>query len=390
MHWLRNQEKPLKQWVRNRVLEILRFTEVDDWFHVDTKKMIADIGTRPGATIEDVTQDSLWVNGYDWMKMEKHQMPIKSIYEICLSGHSSSEFKKEMHEVSSQESYLQYSEIIQSKIQQRMEFSSYIINPNKFRFDTVVRIVAIVLKFIKCLRIKAQPGKTQGSKRITFKLTEAEINDAKIYFYKKAAAEVVHFNKKQIYEKFSKEKDGVLWYTGRILPSDHVSAVGKLTSSMLDLTSTTFCVPVIDSHSPLAYSIINDVHWYDKTVKHSRVESVWRSVLKVAFIIDGKHIVKQIRKSCHRCRYLMKKSIEVAMGPISEYNLKIAPAFYVCQVDLAGPFLAYSPHNKRTTLKVWMAVFVCCTTCTTSIKIMEDYSTGAFVQAFIRLSCDTG
>ena len=40
---------------------------------------------------------------------------------------------------------------------------------------------------------------------------------------------IVHFNKKQIYEKFSKEKDGVLWYTGRILPSDHVSAVGKLT-----------------------------------------------------------------------------------------------------------------------------------------------------------------
>ena len=40
---------------------------------------------------------------------------------------------------------------------------------------------------------------------------------------------------------------------------------------MLDLTSTTFCVPVIDSHSPLGYSIITDIHWwYDKTVKALR------------------------------------------------------------------------------------------------------------------------
>ena len=211
--------------------------------------------------------------------MEKHQMPIKSIHDTCWSGHSSSEFKKEIQEVLSQESYLQSSEITQSKIQQRMEFSSYILNPNKFRFQTVIRIVAIVLKFTKCLRTKSKVPQ-KSTKKITFKITEAEINDAKIYFYRKTALEVVQFNKKQAYEKFSGEKDGILWYTGRILPSDHVSAVGKLISSMLDLTSTTFCVPIVDSYSPLACSMINDIHWYDKTLKHSGVESAWHQGLK--------------------------------------------------------------------------------------------------------------
>ena len=388
LHWLRNQDKPLKQWVRNRVLEIHRFTQIKNWFHVDSKKMIADIGTRPGATINDVTQNSLWINGFDWMKMEKHHMPIKSITDINLTGQSTSEFQKEMYDVSLQNSYLQSSQVMLDEIQRRHEFSLYIINPNKFRFQTVVRIVAFIIKFVKCLRKKTKSNRLVKSKALT--LSDAEINDAKMYFYRRASLEVIQFNKKSSYENISKEKDGILWYTGRILPSDHVSAVGKMTKSMIDLSASTFCVPILDSHSPLAYSIIEDIHWHDKTVKHSGVESVWRSVLKVAYILDGKRIVKKVRKSCHRCRYLMKKSIEVAMGPISEYNLKIAPAFYICQVDLAGPFMAYSPHNKRTTVKVWMAVFVCCTTCTTSIKIMEDYSTGAFVQAFIRLSCDVG
>ena len=60
------------------------------------------------------------------------------------------------------------------------------------------------------------------------------------------------------------------------------------------------------------------------------------------------------------------------MGPVSEYNLKIAPAFYITQVDLTGPFKAYSKQSKRATLKIWLVVFCCATTTTINIKVMED------------------
>ena len=78
------------------------------------------------------------------------------------------------------------------------------------------------------------------------------------------------------------------------------------------------------------------------------------------------------------------------MGPISNHQLRIAPSFYVSQVDLAGPFKAWSPHNKRTTIKIYLTVFCCAATMTCVIKVMEDYTTGAFVEAFIRFSCDYG
>ena len=75
------------------------------------------------------------------------------------------------------------------------------------------------------------------------------------------------------------------------------------------------------------------------------------------------------------------------MGPVSTY---IAPAFYYTQVDLAGPFKAYTFHNKRKTIKIWLCVFCCSTTSTVSIKVMEDYSSSLFLQCFIRLSCEVG
>ena len=53
--------------------------------------------------------------------------------------------------------------------------------------------------------------------------------------------------------------------------------------------------------------------------------------------------------------------------PVSTNNLRIAPVFYATQVDLCGPFKVYTPHNKITTVKIWLAVYCCISTSTTLI-----------------------
>ena len=45
LHWLNNQKKPLKQWVRDRVAEINRLTQPKFWMFVRSEGMIADTGT---------------------------------------------------------------------------------------------------------------------------------------------------------------------------------------------------------------------------------------------------------------------------------------------------------------------------------------------------------
>ena len=78
------------------------------------------------------------------------------------------------------------------------------------------------------------------------------------------------------------------------------------------------------------------------------------------------------------------------MGPISSNNLAIAPPFYICQIDLAGPFKAYHSHSRGTTIKAYYAVFCCTTTTSVNIKLLVNYSTSEFLLAFTRFACEVG
>ena len=133
-----------------------------------------------------------------------------------------------------------------------------------------------------------------------------------------------------------------------------------------------------------------DVHWNDAAVKHSGIETTQRFVLKKAHIIEGRKLIKHIKQTCLRCRYLEKRTVEMAMGPVSPYSLTVAPAFYHTQLDLSGPYQSFSQHHKRKTVKIWLIVFCCCATSAIKIKVMDDYTTTSFIQSFTRFSCDHG
>ena len=61
----------MNQWVRNRVVEINRFTQPYDWMFVRSEDMIAHIGTRCVSDLDIVGKDSVWINRFDWMKGDK-------------------------------------------------------------------------------------------------------------------------------------------------------------------------------------------------------------------------------------------------------------------------------------------------------------------------------
>ena len=68
----------------------------------------------------------------------------------------------------------------------------------------------------------------------------------------------------------------------------------------------------------------------------------------------------------------------------------LAPACYISQVDIFGPFYSYSSVNKGATIKIWFVLLCCCVTDAIDIKVMEDYSDNSFMLAFIRFSCRFG
>ena len=441
LHWISNDTRVYKPWVKNQVIEINRLADKQLWLYVKSGDMVADIGTRKGVTLKDIDSSSQWINGYDWMRLDKSEFPVKSVGDLKLDAQSVADLKKEYSKGDASDlvwldilenkvkAVSHHSKTITKHLQARYEFSKYVLDPNKFRFRKAVRVLTLVMLFCKKFRqkygrkVQNQPGQnvenhlsrlpssfrgesfvvTVGqsykvSKNVSIQctpgmvipLTDADINRALDYYFRKATLEVKNFVRKNVYQKISTEKDGILFYKGRILPSQAIGGRKRMSDVMTDLSDSTFCVPLTDVHSPLAYSIVNEVHWFESSASHSGVETVMRYVQKFTHIIDGRDLITKFRLACHRCRVLEKKALEVAMGALKDCNLNIAPAFFSVQVDICGPFSSYSNHNKRATVNIYLVVFCCCTTSAVSIKVMDDYSTSAFLLAFLRFSCHYG
>ena len=95
LHCIGCVKAALKMWVRNRVLEINRLTDVSTWRYVGTKNMPADLGTRKGAKVRDVGPESDWICGYNWMRMTEHDFPLKTAAELILNATELQDARKE-------------------------------------------------------------------------------------------------------------------------------------------------------------------------------------------------------------------------------------------------------------------------------------------------------
>ena len=347
LNWIHNTRLVLKQWVRNRVIEINRLDNPNNWMYINSSNMVADIGTRKGDRIQDISENSLWVVGNPWMRLEEEEFPVKSIKDLRLSSKEKDQHDEESLQIESPENInhnIYNTQNVPSEVEERYRFNNYIIDPNKFRLKRVIRILAIVILFIKNLKkkvgklmnnsnltcipslftsennqylvtegkSKCQPGSIfQCEGGLVVILTNDDLNQSLIYFYRKATEEV------KVYQKISKEMNGILYYTGCILSSQKFH--GKLTLSdvSLDLTSASFCVPITDNKSPFAYSVVNETHWYNNDAKHSGVETVLRYTRKIAYIIKGRELVKSFRKDYTRCRIFSKKGNPSGYGTCS-------------------------------------------------------------------------
>ena len=104
-------------------------------------------------------------------------------------------------------------------------------------------------------------------------------------------------------------KDEILYFTGRILPSQKIDGKFHFGDAMLDLSESTFCVPLTDSLSPIAYAIVSETHWYDPDINHEGVESTLRYAQNTAHIIGGRDLVKMIKRHVLNVEYFIKREL---------------------------------------------------------------------------------
>ena len=78
LFWITNPENRLKSYVFNRVRNIHRLIDKDQFYHVRTLDNSADILTRGEVELRDLDIGSLWQTGPDWLKLPISEMPVRS------------------------------------------------------------------------------------------------------------------------------------------------------------------------------------------------------------------------------------------------------------------------------------------------------------------------
>ena len=400
LYWINQDQRLLQVGVRNAVIEIRRFTQTQQWFHVDTNLNIADLGTRT-AEVEDLDPTGAWQSGTEWMRLERNDMPLRTCEDITLTSEERRIASKEIK--APDIAGIVLSNLV-DKVGSRYSYSKYLVDPCVMSWPKSVRVLAYVLRFISKLapdksrfrsklyikspRSQRNPIKPPGELKPNlrdFQLSEEEIGSAERYFFLKTTSEVKQFSRERDWKDCTLEKDGILYYSSRILDGQELVTVEN---SMWDLEPLSFVKPVVDRFSPVAYAVMGYTH--AEVTKHRNTITTLRESRNLVFVLQGRDLSNELRESCVSCRRFKAKLLEVELGKVHENRLTIAPAFYQVQVDLLGPFTAICEHNHRSTVKVWGVVFKDPATAAIAVHVMQGYDTPAFLQAYTRFSSRYG
>ena len=388
LFWINSDSRPLETSVRNCVIDIRRFSMPSQWYHVESALNIADLGTRE-TTVEEIGPTKAWQTGFDWMKLDKQDMPIKSVEEIRMSQEERRLAGKEV-----KTDDINYAFPFDTdKVAQRYRESEYLHDPNKYGWIRATRVMGLIIKFVRRVVKSYKPGweppvQIDGPAVMIWKnkvmLTSKDVQYGENYYYRMATLEV----KKNVPAKNlvdTDERGGILFYIGRILDGQEVATP---VDTMFDVDPLMFVKPVVERHSPIAYSIMKHVH--ENVVFHRSSSATLRQSRSLAYILRGRDLATEIKQACRPCKKYRAKLVETELGKIDDSRLTISPPFYSVQADLFGPILARCQHNHRSTVKCWGAVFKDPASLAISVHAMSGYSTDHFLAAYTRFSSRYG
>ena len=376
LFWIHSDTRPLHVAVKNSVIEIARLSDLASWRWVATDLNIADLPTRR-ASLEELQPSSEWFLGKPWMSMPVEQWPTKTYDQLSLSP---SEQQASAREIKNLPVQVHTTFLLDDKVQQELKkvykFSMYLYDPAKRNWNQSVRVMAFVIraaqrfKMSKVRRATIVPGHAPDRSEIKLALT---------YYFKKATAEVKHFNPPSLPKADVIELKGILHYSGRILTTHG----NDLTAHLHDVNPTTYLRPVILSHSPIAIAVMQHAHL---SVKHRSVANTLSVSRQIAYILNGRKVADLIVQTCPYCRRARAQLCKVEMGPVLHDRYTASLPYTICQSDLAGPFLSFNGANKRSPLKIYAALFKCCLTLHVSVYSMDRYDKDSYIAAYQRFS----
>lgn len=364
----------------NRVGEIQSSTDIRDWLWIPGSANIADIITR-GASPDNLTEDSEWQSGPQFLQLPESEWPKKSAKDISVqAGDSITKMQKKtfVAVLTRSQEKAQHSirvQEIESKSRRPPAVAAVQKLLDEKRFSSLRRLVGAIAwtwraakKFL-CAKIgeKEKWEAVQSSGVIT-------VNEREEVFWNLclSAQEAVHFP--------NTTTDRLVVY------KDQTSGLLMCGGRIQTFKEDQRAVPLLPFQTWISTLLAREAH----SEGHDGVAGTLLRMRKKAWVIRGRIIAQKVVDKCVICKKAKAKTCQQIMGNLPEERSSPAAPFQFTSVDLFGPYQVKDDVKRRVSRKVWGVLFCCMASRAIHVELASTLTTESFLLAYQRFTSVRG
>ena len=361
--WLRKSPSSLKPFVGNRVCEIQKLSSIQSWHHVSTDQNPADCASR-GLTADKLLSHKLWWHG---PKLIEDNMVNTNHTELKLNPEDLSTVQEEQKVTS-----LFVRKKLNLEISTRTSTGDIISLFVKISsWNKLLRTVAIIKRF--------STGGRQylGTKTIVASEISSAFNTVIRIVQQSSFSEEFYC----LTNNLSLPLNSSLLSLDPFIDDCNLLRLGgRLQKSALQYSQRH---PIIlPGKHPIIRLLLNLVH---KETLHGGPQLMLSTLRQRFWILQARTAVRTFIHNCITCRRHRGATVTQQMSSLPQVRVSASRPFSSSGLDYCGPFnLRIGKPRSRTTVKTYVAIFVCMATKAVHIEVVEDLSAMAFLDAFTR------
>ena len=378
LHWV-NGKKDYKQFVQNRIDEILRLTDSETWRFCPGLENPADIGSR-GQKASELAQNDLWWKGPQWLTLDLSAYPdrefAQSDVELTEECMKECRIKLPTKGNTTVVNVANVSETHPPETVGSTKLSEIIDHKSYSSVTKLFRVTAWVKRFIRNLKTKKACGKIDPLLKPST-LTVEEINDAEKIWIREIQE---HVKKQKNYQDLTNQ-------LGLYADKDHIiRCKGRMENASSNVeTRSPILLPRDHSITQL---IVESCH---KKVKHGGIKETLTELRSKYWIPKGRQLVRYILNRCVKCRKVHSVAFKpVKQASLPEHRVKETAAFTHVGVDFAGPLFVKTSDPQKQMKKAYICLFTCSTSRALHLELVHDLSTIAFIRCLRRFIARRG
>lgn len=410
--WLKKEPSVLSSFIGTRTAEITDVTAADRWAHVKGTDNPADLLSR-GQGGQALANDERWWNGPPWLSKPKAEWPNGNPPELsedeCLAdvkesvkGYTAPVVLTAISGVSPS-----VDPLIDELTVRTADGHMASLASRRSTYNGILRVTAYAIRFCRALKARrsslVKPPLNIGLSHSDLPPPTVEELDAALNVWLGIAQrtafrkEIDAIDKSAEMPRQSRLKRLVPYVDTR---SGLLRATGRLAHS--DLHEDQKHPIIVPSEHTFAKRMIANSHL--RTMHGGKQLTIAYLRQRYWFIGLSTAVKRHINKECLTCIRQRKTPMQQLMGQLPQSRSTTAMAFARTGVDFAGPFLIRKTEataaalrravtnapSTPTTIKYWVAVFVCLVTRAIHLDIVRGLTVEAFLDAFSRFTARRG